>query len=332
MSNNNFKEWLEKLQQESWHLELIISGFAIFGLVQAQHPVSELYDWFDASNEFILFFPVKLILWILKLAIVIFLMNLIFHVILRGLWIGTIGLRYVSGDIDFEQLNYNETFDKYLKSKVGNFDKYIERLENFTSSIFSFTFILFFILFSIVFFLALWTLVLFAFASFSDNTDFYSRVDIGNPIIGILFLLFVVFTAISLLLVVIDFLSLGLLKKVRNKRFSKFFFICYRFMSLVSLSFIWRPIWLNFIDNKFTRKFVYFVPLYFFLIFTIPNLRFESDIYFPNLDPSNEKLGKAVFKNAYSYIFYDDERESQTGKKVPIAYFSIPSKTISSSK
>ena len=26
------KDWLEKLQQESWQLELLISGFAIFGL------------------------------------------------------------------------------------------------------------------------------------------------------------------------------------------------------------------------------------------------------------------------------------------------------------
>jgi len=30
-----FKEWLEKLQQESWQLELIISGIAILGLREA---------------------------------------------------------------------------------------------------------------------------------------------------------------------------------------------------------------------------------------------------------------------------------------------------------
>jgi hypothetical protein len=28
--------WLEKLQQESWNLELLVSGFSIFLLVQAK--------------------------------------------------------------------------------------------------------------------------------------------------------------------------------------------------------------------------------------------------------------------------------------------------------
>ena len=33
---NIFKEWLEKLQQESWQLELLISGFAIVGIFAAR--------------------------------------------------------------------------------------------------------------------------------------------------------------------------------------------------------------------------------------------------------------------------------------------------------
>ena len=34
-----FKKWLDKLQQESWQLELLISGFAIFGLFSAFEPL-----------------------------------------------------------------------------------------------------------------------------------------------------------------------------------------------------------------------------------------------------------------------------------------------------
>lgn len=37
-----FAKWLETLQQESWQLELIISGFAIFLLVGTYDP---LQDW-----------------------------------------------------------------------------------------------------------------------------------------------------------------------------------------------------------------------------------------------------------------------------------------------
>mgnify|MGYP000421613052 CR=1 FL=1 len=38
-TNNKFKELLDKLQQESWQLELLISGFAIFGLIAALTPL-----------------------------------------------------------------------------------------------------------------------------------------------------------------------------------------------------------------------------------------------------------------------------------------------------
>ena len=30
--DKSFSQWLEKLQQESWQLELIISGIALFGI------------------------------------------------------------------------------------------------------------------------------------------------------------------------------------------------------------------------------------------------------------------------------------------------------------
>jgi hypothetical protein len=39
--NPAFKKLLKKLQEESWQLELIISGFAIFGLFTAFEPLKE---------------------------------------------------------------------------------------------------------------------------------------------------------------------------------------------------------------------------------------------------------------------------------------------------
>ena len=38
-NNPAFKKLLSKLQEESWQLELIISGFAIFGLYSALEPI-----------------------------------------------------------------------------------------------------------------------------------------------------------------------------------------------------------------------------------------------------------------------------------------------------
>ena len=40
-NKKGFAKWLETLQQESWQLELIISGFAVFLLAGAYEPLNE---------------------------------------------------------------------------------------------------------------------------------------------------------------------------------------------------------------------------------------------------------------------------------------------------
>ncbi|MBK7787543.1 MAG: hypothetical protein IPJ54_02980 [Saprospiraceae bacterium] len=73
--------------------------------------------------------------------------NLIFHVTLRGLWIGAIGLRYVSGEINYDQFRYADRVTQYLKNKVGSYDDFIENLERLCSVIFAYTFLLFLLFF-----------------------------------------------------------------------------------------------------------------------------------------------------------------------------------------
>ena len=132
---------------------MLISGFALFGIWESRD-ILESFTNFLAVNT-----PVKsnasMVLKVatqmLRGAWLVFFTNLLMHVILRGLWIGAIGLRYVSGDIDYDKLKYSESFTKYFKKKVGGFDDYIERLEKICSSIFAYTFLLFFIFLSLSF-------------------------------------------------------------------------------------------------------------------------------------------------------------------------------------
>lgn len=131
-----FKKLLQKLQEESWQLELLISGFAIFGLINAYEPLKIAI--IEATNDRI--FYRAIIAQVAWFSCIILLFNLIFHVLLRGLWIGALGLRYVSGDIDYEKLNYSTKFTTYLEKKVGSFDRYIARLENYCSIIFAVSF------------------------------------------------------------------------------------------------------------------------------------------------------------------------------------------------
>ena len=205
-NKNIFTEWLEKLQQESWQLELLISGFALFGIWESRDILESFTNFLAVNN------PVKsdasnvliVVTQMLKAAWLVFFTNLLIHVIMRGLWIGAIGLRYVSGEIDYDKLKYSESFNKYFKKRVGGFDDYIERLEKICSSIFAYTFLLFFIFLSLAFFIIFWILLA-AILSYLFNSDesSFSAISIGiNTVFG--FLAFFVF---------IDFITLGLFKK-----------------------------------------------------------------------------------------------------------------------
>jgi hypothetical protein len=87
-NNPAFKKLLQKLQEESWQLELLISGFAIFGLITA-FPIINLAGKVARIDDK-LYLSIVLLVVSVSCAILIF--NLLLHVILRGLWIGGLGL------------------------------------------------------------------------------------------------------------------------------------------------------------------------------------------------------------------------------------------------
>ena len=199
-NNPAFKKLLQRLQEESWQLELIISGFAIFGLITAIGPISDAAS--SAQSKQQLEWTIISVIVLVSCAILIF--NLLLHVVLRGLWIGTLGLRYVSGDIDYDSLKYSEKFTKYLKKRVGSFDKYVATLENYCSIIFAVSFLLIFYVLALTF--TILTIVFIA----SQVIDNDHLPETARTIVGIGLILFVVF---GMILTFIDFITQGWLKK-----------------------------------------------------------------------------------------------------------------------
>ncbi|MDX1479725.1 MAG: hypothetical protein R3301_18560, partial [Saprospiraceae bacterium] len=138
---------LEKLQEESWQLELLISGFAIFLVAAVREPIQDFATQAQVTmigipDSSLLSVSIGVMLgsWFFLLA------NLILHVVLRGFWISAIGVRYVSGDIDFDRLRLAPRFDRYLRRRIPSFDDFIARLEKVCSVVFAFTFLIIFIL------------------------------------------------------------------------------------------------------------------------------------------------------------------------------------------
>jgi hypothetical protein len=289
-TDNKFKELLDKLQQESWQLELLISGFAIFGLISALAPIeSGLNEARALENPY---FP-KLY-QIAFISCYLLIINLIIHVIIRGLWIGAIGLRYVSNDIDYEELNYGKRFTKYLKNKVGSFDSYIANLENYCSILFAVTFLTLFYI--IAFFTTMFVIIIVG--KITIDSGLFSEF-IGAMILG-LFAIFYLFLAF---IVFIDFITQGFLKK---KEWSSFLYMpIYKVFSVITLSFLYRPLVYNFLDNKFGRRIAFIlVPLYgsIFYLSTLNNVRsnyISKDSYSSINFSKNNNYLSLLEKNQY---------------------------------
>lgn len=262
--NKGFKDLLDKLQQESWQLELIISGFAIFGLFTAFPELKLALD--VAKNEGQDYYVPIIILGLTACAILLF--NLLIHVILRGLWIGALGLRYVSGDIDFESLNYTEKFTKYLQKRIVSFDKYVATLENYCSILFAVSFLLIFYVVSI----AAVILSIGAVVNFIIENEALNE-NVGG-VIGAFFILFIL---IGSLLVFIDFFTQGYLKK--KKWLAKFYFPFYWVFSFITLSFLYRPLVYNFLDNRFTKRLSFLLVPFYIAILLLISFKYKNSNY-----------------------------------------------------
>ncbi|MEH1008393.1 hypothetical protein VDP25_11660 [Winogradskyella sp. ECml5-4] len=282
-----FKKLLDKLQEESWQLELLISGFAIFGLFSAYPNLEIAYQ--HAQNENNIFFSIVMIVALSACSILIF--NLLLHVLLRGLWIGALGLRYVSGDIEYDTLNYSKRFNNYLKRKVGSFDRYIGRLENYCSVIFAISFLLIFYMLAIALTFGAIAFVITVFLNnhtFSDISTYF----------GIILL---VFLTVGMLLTFIDFITLGFLKK--KKWISKLYFPIYWCFSIITLSFLYRPLVYNFLDHKFGKRLsLFLVPIYISLIW-MTSLYYNQSNYFNFIEPSGQHISNSL---NYEDMLVDD--------------------------
>lgn len=251
MSNNphdaKFKKWLDVLQQESWQLELIISGFAIYGLFAVIEPI-ELAGMEAQNNQN---FYSTLLFQGLVVSWYIITINLIAHVILRGLWIGAIGLRYVSGEIDYDKLRYSPKFRRHLEKRVGSFDNYVATLEKYCSVIFAVTFLLVFYLLGLL--VLVFCLGLLGLWISQDETPSWARGAIGIPAI--------IFLSLGMVLTFIDFVTQGWLK--RKKWTTWFYYPFYWVLKYLTLSFLYRPMVYNFLDTRFGKRLSWVVvPLY----------------------------------------------------------------------
>ena len=305
-SKNKLKKLLDRLQVESWQLELLVSGFAIFLTASSFEPIVDYGTRLFVISEGIdaQFGVLPMFAGILIGSIFFIFINLILHVVFRGMWISAIGLRSISGEIDFEELKFTRPFDKFMQKKLGSFDRFIQRLEDISSVIFAFTFLLVFMIIS-----------LFLVILFLGITAQIIESSIGeNPseTVRIIVISFFVIILISALLYFIDFLTLSFFK--RKRWIAVWYYPVYRFFSLITFSWLYRPLYYNLIDNKFGRRVGLFLVPYFVIVTYMITVRAHVNLYIPK-DKGDLEIIDSYFENTR------DEKSS-------IHTISIPSKFV----
>ncbi|WP_456442006.1 hypothetical protein [Psychroserpens sp.] len=307
-NNPAFKKLLQRLQEESWQLELIISGFAIFGLFTALEPISDAASIAQSKQQVVK----AIVLFIAVISCGILLFNLLLHVVLRGLWIGTLGLRYVSGDIDYDSLNYSEKFTKYLKKRVGSFDKYVATLENYCSIIFAVSFLLIFYVLALTF--SIVSIALIA-TQIIDNDNLPETL---RTFVGVSLILFFLF---GMILTFIDFITQGWLKK--KKWISKIYFPIYWIFSFITLSVLYRPLVYNFLDNKFGRRLSFVLLPVYFAILVLSSFQYKPSNYFDGVNHSSEISASRL---SYQDMLGDSEHVDEfaiTSKVITTPYINV---------
>lgn len=307
---DNLSDWLKGLGQESWHLELLISGFSILLLLEGRTALRSYllsFPFFnDMTDEKVTLFFV--LLGTLAFTSVVLLICLVLHLLFRGFWIGAIGLRSVQDGVDFDLLKYNSFFTEKLKKRIYNLDDVVVKLDEICSIIFSFSFLL--------------ISTLLAFGTFVLLIGFLNIIFVG--LVGLMPFAesAIKFVAIVITMVVlvfgiiyfIDYLSLGFFKKI--KWFSRIYFPFYWLFSYVTLAFATRSIYYHLI-SKFSKKRIRRVYLGLFaLLFMWLLVEYNSFPYYT--ESSNALL---IDNNNY-----DDQRDKIENTYISTA--SIPSQII----
>lgn len=298
--------WVQKLHTRSWEMELLIVGFALLVLLEVPDYLNTQINFWASQSSSQLVKSIIPLAFMLVIGTNIMKFNLIIHLLLRGYWIGIIGLNsvYPKG-IDFERLTFAPKFKDFLTRKVQNLEEAALSIDRICSGIFAFTFLLIFMFISIgLFFVGYAMILLLLFL-----VTFWLPIENESSFLAGAMLLISVPYLIAGVLMAINFLSLGGLKKIKIRWFSTLFFYISRFFRLVTFSFLYESIYYTLISNVSKRMIGVILLSYVIAISAYLMVNYNEDIFNP------KKSANSALKISAEY--YENKHKDITVVKVP---------------
>lgn len=294
------RSWLERMQQDSWQLELLISGISLYMIWESRHFLFLQEFAFSVSSDIgsdASFDPTTVFLMIFfSGSWAILITNQVLHIAGRALWVGAIGLRSVSADIDYSALHYHPVFEHFLRKRVGSFDDFIDRLERFCSVVFAYSYLLIFLFLGWMVCGILAMLIL----PLSPDGGF-------QGFRYVIYFIFFLFCTIYFF----DFVTLGRIKRSKVNWIVKAYMPIYRVMGWITFSALYRPLLYNFLDHRYAKRLLKFSVPYMIVVFV--GIAYLEEEGFPKDNFMAFDAESQFVKNIFSpltvdYRYYDDLR------------------------
>ncbi len=251
-------DWLTRVQENSYEPEILISGVILFALLQLPAELDRL-KIFLQYKSFSVFYSSdidELIIVGLKIAVIWLIVGFAIHLIFRSIWIAFVGLSWVfPKGIKHEKLKLSGKYQQIIE-RLPTFTQSVQKLERICSMIFASIFLFFMAALGIIVYNIITGLFIFSIITMFPSLEAF------NEEINLLLLIFILVT-VSLYL--IDFLSLGYLKRIPY--FRKFYFPVYRLMSAITLAPLYRSIYYGLVSNL--NRFHIFIGLFLYTAATI---------------------------------------------------------------
>jgi hypothetical protein len=153
------KGWLQKLKEESWEAELLVSAIAIFGTFKLfdfiQFGTNLFIDLLNPNQYLVGYFIITIGL----LAVSILASMFLIHFFLRAYWIGLVGLNSVFPDYSIEDSAYSKIYTKKILGILPKLKDSIQKTDELCSVIFSVAFTMLLIYVYLSFFVSVYLLV-----------------------------------------------------------------------------------------------------------------------------------------------------------------------------
>lgn len=240
--------WLARIQEQSWEPEILISGIVLLALFQLPPKFMELREYL-IKFSYPIFYTGTIddtLTNVMRLAVYWLIVAFSAHLMFRSIWVAFVGLSYVyPGGIKKSKLYYAKRYMKHIRADQDPLDK-IKKLESLCSSMFALGFLFFMIVFGFLVAFLIITVFFLCIVQISPDFAYYGIID---KVFISLFLIYI-----------IDFISLGLLKRIPY--ISAIYYPLYRFLSFITLSFLYRDVLYHFISNHKKWKVFLFVLIF----------------------------------------------------------------------